>query len=212
MTQQEQTTDRQRSIQALWDWFVAHKSLMADLDTMDRAEQRNVMREFENLMACYSQGLTFEVREPEPTDNYPLTDYRQLIISAEGNEDYFPEVIDLTTHAPVMEGWDVVPFRPAEGVKVNMIYGKWDLYSKNMYFTLLVNEEVTTDQIGIMVGVKDYDGTEDEDLYFAVYGLLEKILGEYDCATRIAYIDVCPEPKDPQKENFKPLTTLPQYI
>src|SRR5574344_135656 len=115
----QQIQNREDKIKAVWDWFLAHKDLMMDIESMDRKDQRNIMREFENIMAEYSEGLTFEVREPMDDIEDMISPKMQLIISAEGNEDYFPDVIDLTTHAPAMELWDVVPFRPAEGLKVN---------------------------------------------------------------------------------------------
>ena len=79
-----------------------------------------------------------------------------------------------------------------------------------MYFQQLENEE-EPDILGVRVALK-HQQTDDEDFLVGVYVTLEAMIGEFDCATLLGYLDICSIPENPEKENFYPLTDFPKFI
>ena len=53
---------------------------------------------------------------------------------------------------------------------------------------------------------------EDEDFQVGVYVTLEALIGEFDCATLIGYMETVPVPAEPFKSGFQPLDDLPKFV
>ena len=53
---------------------------------------------------------------------------------------------------------------------------------------------------------------DDDDILVGAYVTLEALIGEFDCTTLIGYIELCPMPKEPFKEGFRPLDDLPEFV
>ena len=52
----------------------------------------------------------------------------------------------------------------------------------------------------------------DDDQLVGVYVTVEALIGEFDCATLIGYLDVCAIPNEPFKEGYKKMDDLPEFI
>ena len=88
-----------------------------------------------------------------------------------------------------------------------------------MAFLQLESEE-EPDIIGLRVALPDLptnyrphpDTDDDDDILVGTYVTLEALIGEFDCTTLIGYIELCPMPKEPFKEGFRPLDDLPEFV
>lgn len=185
-----------------WDWFVAKSEFLMDLDNSNDKDQ--LMKEFEEVLASYSEGLSFEISEL--TQNG-----RSITFSAEGDEDYFEDVIELTTNVPILDFWDIIAFRQPQGEKVRIKFENYTLNSKDLWFIPMESDEEFSERVGIMVGINDLV-EDDEDQLIAVYSLIEAMIGEYDCTTLLGYFELCSLFENPEHEGFIPLTQLPEFI
>ncbi|MBP1629278.1 MAG: hypothetical protein H6Q15_171 [Bacteroidetes bacterium] len=189
--------------QEFWQWFQDHSEHLMDIDNIDPFEADELMKEFEKTLALYSEGMSFEMSD--------LTEKgREIVFSAEGDEDYFDDVIALVENTPVLDFWEINAFKQPKGPNVKIKFENYVYASKNLWFLPLENEEFE-ETIGLMVGVPDFK-ENDEDQEIAVYTLIETMIGEYDCTTLLEYFEICQLPEDPEAEGFTNLTNLPEYI
>ena len=80
--------------------------------------------------------------------------------------------------------------------------------------------EEEPDFIGLRVAVdlkevcggKNIPTIDDEDLQVGVYVTIESMIGEYDCATLMGYLEVVPLPEEPFKSGFRPMDDLPEFV
>ncbi|MDR0972070.1 MAG: hypothetical protein LBM25_06780 [Bacteroidales bacterium] len=194
---------RKISAENFWEWFQEKSEFLMDIDSLgDKAEE--LLNEFASTLALYSEGISFILGDL--TENG-----RQIIFSAEGDEEYFEDVITLCDAVPILDFWDIVAFLPAKGANVKINYKGYTLKSKDLWFVPMENEDSSYGKVGLQIAIKDCK-EDDEDLLIAVYSLIEEMIGEYDCTMQIGYFELCPLPSDPEKEDFIPLTMLPDFI
>jgi hypothetical protein len=109
-----------------------------------------------------------------------------------------------------LDFWDIIAFKPAKGSNVNITFEKHRISSKNLWFMPLESEE-EKEKVGLRVALKEFV-EDDEDLIIAVYSLIEQMLGEYDTAMLLGYLELCSLGDKPEEEGFHPMTDLPEYM
>lgn len=193
------------TVEEFWKWFQEKSEFLMDIDNIDPIKAEDLMNEFEQVLASYSEGMSFEMSELDANG-------RTIIFSAEGDEDFFDDVIQLCENAPVLDFWEIVAFKQPQGSKVKIKFENYVLNSKDLWFIPMENEEDDIEEkIGLEIAIKGYN-EEDEDQLIAVYSLIEAMIGEYDCTTLLGYFELCEMPESPELDGFIPLTELPEYI
>lgn len=190
------------SVDEFWNSFCGYKDLLMDIDSAKEEDAESLLQRLDKDLKEYSEGVDFILGD--------LTEKgRTLTFTSEGDTDYFEPIIRLVEGSPVLDFWDIVAFKPAKGVNVSASFGNYRLNSKNMWFIPLENES-EPERMGLRVALKEFN-QEDEDLLIAVYSLIEQMLGEYDTATFVGYLELCPLPSETEKEDFIPLSELGNY-
>ena len=202
----------QKSPDTFWNWFVDNAEQLTMLNDITEAEGQQLLDQMQHQLDDYCEGLTFEVGEQTAQG-------RTLTFSAEGDFDLFRYVVELVDNAPDVDWWEFVPFKQPKGKSLKVTFDKYRFDTTKMAFMQLESEE-EPDIIGLRVALPtlpaDYrpreDNPDDDDLLVGVYVTLEALLGEFDCTTLVGYLEVCPMPKEPFKEGFRPLDDLPEFV
>lgn len=190
--------------QQFWTWFKENEAKFYFLDQVeDPATKEELLDELLFHLHEYCDELYFEVGG--------LPDEKQdLIITAQGKPDFFPQVDSLVNAAPELEHWNIIAFKPAV-VGSTVEYNGIKLQSDSMYFDPLENNKAPN-KIGIRVFLEDYDDSRNEAFRYAVYLILDNILGEKSFALDIQYVDIASIPSIAEREKFIELNRLPRYI
>lgn len=190
-------------VETFWKWFLDHNEQLTMLSDLDEQEQQGLLDEMQQQLTTYQDGLTFEMGDPTPNG-------RTLTFSAEGDSDLFESLLQLTDGTPILDWWDVVPFKQPKGTDLKVLFDKYHFETKKMFFQQLENE-IEPDILGLRVALPNAV-KEDEDQLVGVYVVIEALIGEFDCSTLVGYLETCPVPKDPKAEGFQPLDNLPDFI
>jgi len=186
-----------------WQWFADNNEQMTMLGDLEEKDQQQLLDNLQHQLDAYCEGLTFEMGEPTPTG-------RTLTFSAEGDTDLFRYVVELTDNAPDLDWWEFVAFKQPKGTDLKVTFDKYRFETKQMYFLQLESEE-EPDILGIRVALPN-PVADDDDQLVGVYVTIEALIGEFDCATLIGYLDTCDVPAEPFKSGFRPLDDLPEFI
>ena len=194
-----------------WSWFQANSERLTMLNDISEEERQQLLADMQKQLDDYCKGLTFEIGDQTAQG-------RTLTFSAEGDFDLFRYVVELTDNAPDVDWWEFVPFKQPKGKNLKVLFDKYRFDTSKMAFQQLESDE-EPDIIGLRVAVPnlppDYSPSEtdeDDDLLVGVYVTIEALIGEFDCTTLIGYVDICPMPKEPFKERFRPLDDLPEFV
>jgi hypothetical protein len=141
-------------------------------------------------------GLTFELGSPG--------ERRELVISADGDKDLFPEVVSLVKAAPDVQRWRFIAFRPRGVFPVEITVGEKIADSNDVFFSLLDNGKVA----GIRLFIPGYE-TNDLGWREVGYLLLDHALGEYDVEQKLPLIKMY-STQEATNERRYPLIELPE--
>lgn len=191
------------TIEEFWNRFKEKSDKLMDLDSLSPVEKDEVLDSIDSDLKQYSEGLSLEIGKLSING-------RKLTLTAEGDVDYFEDLINLYEQSPVLDFWDIVAFKQGKGANVNISFENYHLSSKKMWFMPMENQE-DEQMLGLQIAL-DAKETEDEDLLVAVYSLIEEMIGEYECATLLSYFELTTISDNMQEKGFKPLTELPEFI
>jgi len=191
------------TIEEFWKRFQEKSERLMDLDSLNKEEQEEILTSVDEDLKQYSEGLSLEIGKLG-------TNGRKLTLTADGDVDYFEDLINLYEQSPVLDFWDIVAFKQGKGPNVKITFGNYHLNSKNMWFMPMENSE-DEQQLGLQIAL-DEKATDDEDLLVAVYSLIEEMIGEYECATLLSYFELITLSDNMEEQGFRPLTELPEFI
>ena len=189
------------SASIFWSWFERHAPRFAQLRD---DPQEAVLDEIQARLHAYCEHLWFEVGGPPAG---PM----EFVISAEGNEDFFPEVQALADAAPIIPGWAVVAFKPPQGFDFVTSYEGLEIVPGQCWFLPLTSAS-EPGRLALRVGVPGYTAELSETIETALYLVVETGLGELVVGQRIAFIEACELPHDPERDGFIRVSELGEHI
>ena len=89
-----------------WKWFAVHQTSYLHLDEKEHDEVEYLLNELLQQLHVYCDKLVFQIGGSEP-------EVKELIISAEGNAEYFGIVEELVFMAPKLQHWRFIALAPA---------------------------------------------------------------------------------------------------
>ena len=211
-------------IQKFWQWFVDHNEQLVAMGDLEDKERQELCNALQYQLTKYCDGLTYEIGDATANG-------RTLTFTAEGDTDLFRYVVELVDNAPDLDWWEFVAFKQPMGTELKVRFDNLLFDTRKMYFQQLECEE-EPDMLGLRIAVgtkkeelrakkegdKEFHSSQflvhssDEDFQVGVYVTLEALLGEFDCATLIGYMETVPVPDEPFKSGFQPLDDLPKVV
>lgn len=190
-------------VEIFWQWFQDHNEQLIALGDLEEKDRREVEEALQGQLAKYCDGLTYEIGDPTANG-------RTLTFTAEGDTDLFRYVVELVDNAPDLDWWEFVAFKQPLGTELKVRFDRYLFDTRKMYFQQLECEE-EPEMLGLRIAVEG-SKPDDEDFQVGVYVTLEALIGEFDCATLIGYMETVPVPEEPFKAGFQPLDDLPKFV
>ena len=190
-------------IEQFWQWFIDHneqQTAIGDLDEKSRTELENALQ---YQLTKYCDGLGYELGDATANG-------RTLTFTAEGDTDLFRYVVELVDSAPDLDWWQFTAFKQPLGTELKVRFDRYLFDTRKMYFQQLECEE-EPEMLGLRIAVEG-SKPDDEDFQVGVYVTLEALIGEFDCATLIGYMETVPVPEEPFKAGFQQLDDLPKFV
>lgn len=160
-----------------WSWFVANEAYVFH-NIENEKTQGEIFDNISMRLSNIDENLSFEFSPIHPDGT------RELMISAEGITESFPAVIELIKRSPKINNWKFLAFRKrVEGDNFSIQYGEYDISYNDIFFRY----STANDQLGIELNIRNFD--ESGEMKNAIYILLDGLLGEYDVAMKIDWIE-----------------------
>lgn len=186
-----------------WQWFTDHNEQLVALGDLDDKGRAALEDALQHELTKYCDGLGFDIGEATANG-------RTLTFTAEGDTDLFRYVVELVDAAPDFDWWEFVAFKQPMGTELKVRFDKMLFDTRKMYFEQLECEE-EPEMLGLRIAVEGGE-RQDEDFQVGVYVTLEALMGEFDCATLIGYMETVPLPDEPFKAGFQKLDDLPKFV
>lgn len=189
-----------------WKWFEKNNAKFFFLNQIGNEEEKEkLLDEFLKKLHEYCAQLFFQI------GGYP-NEVQELIISAEGNVDYFRKVEELVGSAPKLKDWNIIAFKPPADsnfvIDVNGV--KFD--PKRTWFMPLENKK-RPELFGIRLFTDNYSDSQKSDFLNAAYLALDSLLGERVHALSVHHVEVRKlDYDDPGENGLRSLSELLPYL
>lgn len=186
-----------------WQWFIDHNEQLVAMGDLEDKERQELCNALQYQLTKYCNGLSYEIGDATANG-------RTMTFTAEGDTDLFRHVVELVDNAPDLDWWEFVAFKQPMGTELKVRFDQYLFDTRKMYFQQLECEE-EPEMLGLRIAVEG-SKPDDEDFQVGVYVTLEALIGEFDCATLIGYMETVPIPDEPFKAGFQALDDLPKFV
>lgn len=189
-------------IENFWKWFRANEKRLRKFEDDPDAYLNEMLEQAKKIRP----GLAIEL---EPPKNGII----RMTVSADGNEDLFDLVRQVVSKAPAIRGWTFIAFRqrmtPEQLRGVKLKAQNHELIPEQMKFFPVVSGD-TLDVIVYAEGITEANYNQ---VAYGALLLLDNILGEYDCVTKVRSYDFHDMPAAKEAmEGLLPLLELAAYV
>ena len=188
-----------------WTWFKENNESYRSVDNLEDDVKEGLFDELLEQLHLYCDHLYFEI------GGLP-GEVQELIITAEGDVNYFGEVETLIANAPVIDQWEFIAFIPPRDAPIKTNYEDVELIPAQIWF-LPLNSASKPKSIGIKVCLPNYETVKNSKwLKTAIYKCLDTIVGEKQFALDITFVDFGELPEQPEKQGMIELVDLPRFV
>lgn len=187
-----------------WDWFSANNARYLFIQEVEPVLQQKFLEELAERLHAYNSNLFFLVGGNADED-------MELVITAEGNRNYFDQVEALVSAAPEIPRWKIIAFKPPMGCDIQIEHQGYTFDPLKTWFLALENP-ADPKEIGIQVCYSEFTQEKENEFLSGTFLLLDIILGEKSAALDLQHIEVGPLPENPADEGLMPLCDLDKYI
>ncbi len=188
-----------------WNWFASHSAAYLFLKDVDNTVKSRLLQDLKQHLHAYCNKLCFEIGGDPESD-------QELIITADGNTEYFRYAETLIAEAPELEGWDFIALIPPRGAEFEISINGLVLRARDMWFQPMGHPNFP-ELMGIRVCIPNYETYKDSEwMHQAICKMVEYIIGEKSFALNMHYIDIGELPEAPVEWGMFPLQNLEKFI
>lgn len=184
-----------------WSWFERNEQRFRDVEV---AQKEQLLDELLEVLHGYCPNLWFETGRADDGVS-------ELIISAEGNTEYFSAVRTLVATAPPIHGWRFIAFKPAMGIDFDTRYAGITFSPKTAWYLPLRSSSDPT-ALGLRIGYAHFDPTRSQDFLTGTYIMLGCMLGELVLGEHVQHIEVTALPSSPASSGYSPLSEIVDVV
>ncbi|SHM54622.1 hypothetical protein [Flavobacterium xanthum] len=188
-----------KSINTFWNWFQDNHHTIKNIINETPKNQKHIAFWINKNLSYYCKEIDFLIVFPKNGNSKP-----EFIITANGNSEYFNQVITLVDNAPLLKSWKFTAFiqvtveinKIMDGLDQPYIFQDITLKISELKFKLLKYNE-HCGKLDIIIFLKNYNVLCDtKTATQAIYIILQELLGEKSLFQNINFIQLAQLPKN----------------
>jgi hypothetical protein len=188
-----------------WEWFKEYNTALLNLNNINEDQKETLLDEVLEHLHAYCDKLYFEIGD------WPGEE-QELIITAEGNREYFKQVEELVDSAPIIENWIFTAFLQPRELDYTSNFEDVELKPLEIWF-LPLDSKSNPKSIGLRICLPNYELVKESKwLKAAVYKIMDAVLGEKIFALDVDHIEINSLPEKPEDHGMIELKELPAFL
>ena len=190
-----------KKINTFWNWFQDNNQTIKNLINETPLNQKHISFWLSKNLSYYCKEIDFMIVFPVSNNNNN-NNKSELIITANGNPEYFNQVINLVDNAPQLKNWKFTAFiQPTEKIEEIMkgldepyIFHEITLKASELTF-LPVEYNELSHKLDIVVFLKSYNlYCDTKTLQQAIFIIMQDIVGEKSLYQNINFVQLAQVP------------------
>ena len=186
-----------RKINIFWNWFQDNNQTIKNFLNETPKSQKQISHSIKHRLCFYCKELDYIIIFPKKP-----TQKTELIITANGNPEYFTQVIELIKHAPALKHWKFTAFiQPTEnineiidGLDEPYVFQEITIKTSEIKFLPLTYDEKTK-KLDLRIYLKNYNIHCDTKTWNqAIYIIIQDLLGEKASYQNINFVQLAQLP------------------
>jgi hypothetical protein len=204
-----------KKINTFWNWFQDNNQTIKNLITETPKNQKHISFWISKNLSYYCNEIDFMIVFPINNNN---NNKSELILTANGNPEYFEQVINLVDNAPQLKNWKFTAFiQPTEridkimkGLDEPYIFQEIILKASELTFLPIEYHELSH-KLDIVVFLKNHHlYCDTKTLRQAIFIIMQDILGEKSLYQNINFVQLAQVPDN--KNGLVHLYELQRYL
>lgn len=187
----------------LWQWFEKHQQTVTNWQLLPEYMQVEWLKALDLHIKHYCTQLGYLIQLDNKTQN------AELIITAEGNPEYFDHAKALVKAAPSLPGWTITALRKKQSLIAFIPPGFIDVHIPSIQFSIL---KVDNNYFGVRFFIPGYNHRRSGDYYDFMVDVLINMFGEEEYGYLIPCIDLVQLPYTTTPKGLHPFFQLPRII
>jgi hypothetical protein len=186
-----------RKINIFWNWFQDNNQNIKNLINETPHSQKQICYWLNKQLGYYCKELDFMIVLPKKGNQKS-----ELIITANGNPEYFDQVIQLINNAPILRNWRFIAFiqltekidKIIERLENPYVIQELTLKTDKAKF-LPLDYDVNSKELDIIIYLKNYYiHCNTKTLKQIIYAILKDLLGEKSIYEKINFVQLAKTP------------------
>ncbi|AWM14665.1 hypothetical protein DI487_12900 [Flavobacterium sediminis] len=182
-----------RKINIFWNWFQDNNQAIKNLKNETPINKKQICYWLDKQLGYYSKDLDFMIVFPKKQNQKT-----ELIITANGNPDYFNQVEELINNAPVLKHWKFTAFiQPTSnidqiinGLDEPYVFQEITIKTSEIKF-LPLNYDDNIKKLDIIIYLKNYTiNCNTKTWQQIIYIILQDVLGEKSLYQNINFVQL----------------------
>ena len=188
-----------RKINTFWNWFQDNNQTIKNFINETPKSQKQISHWIKHRLGFYCKELDYMIIFPKKP-----TEKTELIITANGNPEYFTQVTELIKHAPVLKHWKFTAFiqptvhieKIMDGLDEPYVFQEITIKTSEIKFLPLAYDEKTK-KLNIIVYLKNYNiHCNTKTWKEAVFIIMQDIFGEKYVYEHINFVQLARMPEE----------------
>jgi hypothetical protein len=191
-----------KAVDLFWSWFKDHQSKLKTLTTLSAKEKKHYVYWLDWHLHFYAQGVDFILIFPNRKNKKT-----QMIISANGNPDFFNKVEKVIKSAPKLKDWGFIAFvQPSAAIDemeagLDKPYVFKDINLKASELKFMPFEYEDSKKIDMIVYLKNFTvHCNNNNLLEAIFIIIQDIIGEKSLYENINFVELAQLPEQEDDE------------
>ena len=184
-----------QKIKHFWTWFSQNQQHLKALRELSSERQKELLHQLEWNLHFYAPGIDYLLIFPERRQGKA-----ELVITANGDPDYFPTVEEIVGQSPSLDGWTITAFvRPsadidemARGLDKPYVFQDIILKASELKFRPSAYDG---EKIDMIVYLRNYTvRSRNTNLLQLIFIMMQDLLGEKSLHQNINFVELAQMP------------------
>lgn len=196
---------------AFWKWFEKNRFGFEFLSDVDSSERNKIFKQCSTEMDKFCKGLS-PIFRPDISGRGKFS----IVVSANGDPQYFQKAKELAALAPELPNWAVEGLIPPIPKKIQIRFTVSGIVlDPEQIGVALADIKDYPNYLAVVVGLKEFDAEQPElmqDVRSTITKLISNICGEEMVAYHIQYLEIRSLTDNPPEDGYSKLYDLPKLI